>query len=316
MTDLKWFCMSVTPFTRSGEIDEEGLRGLLHRCIESKLGVLLGSGGEGEGNALEPDEARRVYEIGVEECAGKVPVYANLPEEMTARATIQRARLAMDAGIEVIHFYTIEGRHGMKPTDAELRCYLEDVLSEVKRPVGIAINSGIGYIAKAEIVADICGKYSQVVELRLTHVPDTYFINLKALVAPRITFYHQFASGPFNPLVLGIGGLFGGEANVIPKTCRRFVDLYERKRLDEIAPVYADIRRFSQYVSSFGRPTLRAVKMCMKVLKLPGGEGGLRRPYLMPPDEELHKFRDGLLKLHVPEIDELALAAGLQLPAR
>ena len=313
MPGLKLFCVSVTPFTTSGAIDEEGLRGLLRRCIESRLGVFLGSGGEGEGHALESDEARRVYEIGVEECAGNVPVYANLPEEMTARATLQRAQLAMDAGIEVIHFYTIEGRHGMKPTDAELRGYLEDVLSVVKRPVGIAINSGIGYIAKAEIVADICRKYPQVVELRLTHVPDTYFMNLKALVAPRMTFYHQFASGPFNPLVLGVDGLFGPESNIIPKTCRRFVDLYERKRLDEIAPVFADIRRFSRYLSGFGRPNLRAVKMCMKVLKLPGGEGGLRRPYLMPPDEELRKFGDGLLKLHVPEIDELARTAGFQL---
>lgn len=314
MSSLKMFCMSVTPFTKSGEIDEQALRLLLRRLIDSRLGVLLGSGGEGEGHALESDEARRVYEIGVEECAGKVPVYANLPEEMTARATIQRAQLAIDAGVDVVHLYTIEGRHGMKPTDAELTAYFDDVLSVVKYPVGIALNAGIGYTAKPELVADICRRYPQVIELRLTHVPDTYFINLKELVDPRITFLYQFATGPFNPLVLGAHGLFGGEANIIPKTCRRFADLYERGSMQEIAPVYADIRRFAQYVSSFGRPTLRAVKMCMKVLKLPG-DGCIRRPYLMAPDDELAKFTDGLLKLHVSEIDDMARAAGLKVPA-
>ena len=115
MADLKMFCMSVTPFNTKGELDEEALRKLMRRLIDANLGVLLGSGGEGEGHALESDEARRLYEIGVEECKGKVPVYANLPEEMTARATIQRAQVAVDAGMEVVHFYTLEGRHGMKP---------------------------------------------------------------------------------------------------------------------------------------------------------------------------------------------------------
>ena len=314
MAGLKKFCMSVTPFAKTGEVDEQALRELLRGFISLNFGVLLGSGGEGEGHALEPDEARRIYERGVEECAGKVPVYANLPEEMTARATIQRAQLAVDAGIDVIHIYTIEGRHGMKPSDAELMTYFDDVFAIVKRPVGIAINAGIGYIAKAEIIADVCHRHPQVVELRLTHVPDTYFIKLKSMVRRPVKYYYQFASGPFNPIMLGVDGIFGSEANIIPKTCARFIELCDARRYDEIGAVYAQIRRFADYVSGFGRPTLRAVKMCMKLLKLPG-DGALRRPYLMPPDSELGVFSDGLLKLRVPEIDELARVAGLQLPA-
>jgi hypothetical protein len=50
--------------------------------------------------------------------------------------------------------------------------------------------------------------------------------------------------------------------------------------------------------------------MAMRGLKLPGGEGGPRRPYLMPPEDEYQAFMDGLLKLGVPEIDEYARAAG------
>ena len=64
MADLKMFCMSVTPFKPNGDLDEDALRLLLRRQIDARLGVLLCSGGEGEGHALEPDEARRVYEIG------------------------------------------------------------------------------------------------------------------------------------------------------------------------------------------------------------------------------------------------------------
>ena len=32
----------------------------------------------------------------------------------------------------------------------------------------------------------------------------------------------------------------------------------------------------------------------------------------MPPDDELQKFTEGLLKLHIGEIDEMARAAGLK----
>ena len=51
--------------------------------------------------------------------------------------------------------------------------------------------------------------------------------------------------------------------------------------------------------------------MALKVFKLPGGEGGLRKPYLMPTDAEVERFTSGLLALGLAEIDELAGAAGL-----
>ena len=54
------------------------------------------------------------------------------------------------------------------------------------------------------------------------------------------------------------------------------------------------------------------LKMAMRVLKIPGWEGGLREPYRMPPDEEVQKFADGLLRLGLREIDEQARAAGLE----
>jgi hypothetical protein len=52
-------------------------------------------------------------------------------------------------------------------------------------------------------------------------------------------------------------------------------------------------------------------KMALKVFKLPGGEGGLRKPYLMPTDAEVERFTTGLLALGLAEIDQLARAAGI-----
>ncbi|MBV9922212.1 MAG: hypothetical protein JOY78_15355, partial [Pseudonocardia sp.] len=49
-------------------------------------------------------------------------------------------------------------------------------------------------------------------------------------------------------------------------------------------------------------------KMAMRVLRLPGGEGGLRLPYLMPPQSEIDRFAEGLLGLRIREIEDLARA--------
>ena len=80
MANLGSFCRIATPFAKDGEIDEEALRAFLQRFIKSKIGIYLGSAGGGETHALTWDEIQRIYEIGLEECKGKIPVYANPPE--------------------------------------------------------------------------------------------------------------------------------------------------------------------------------------------------------------------------------------------
>ena len=67
-------CRTATTFTPDGELDEDALRQFLQRFVNAKLGIYLASGGSGEGHALSLDEIRRVYEIGVEVCRGKVAV--------------------------------------------------------------------------------------------------------------------------------------------------------------------------------------------------------------------------------------------------
>src|SRR5688572_21610537 len=80
-TTLGSFCRIATPFAKDGSIDEEALRAFLQRFIKSKIGVYLGSAGGGETHALTREEIGRIYEIGLEECKGKIPVYANPPEQ-------------------------------------------------------------------------------------------------------------------------------------------------------------------------------------------------------------------------------------------
>src|SRR5436853_2501999 len=114
MTSVESFCRIATPFTKKGELDDEALRKFLQRFIKSKIGIYLGSAGAGETHALTWQELDRIYKIGLEECRGKIPVYANPPEQYTVRATREYISQAIKAGVELVSIYGLASRHGMK----------------------------------------------------------------------------------------------------------------------------------------------------------------------------------------------------------
>ena len=303
-----FFTMCATVFSPHGGIDEVGFRGYLQRQIDARLGLYLGSGGNGETHAMTPDELHTMYRLGVETCRGKVPAHANLPEEHTADATIAQARIAIEAGVAALHLYTLEGRHGYRPTDRELVGYFDDVLSAIDHPVIIAVNPTMGYIPKPAVIASIIRNHRQIVGARLSAQPQIYLIDLQDMVDRPIEYHWQLGSGALDPLALG-ATLFAAEANIIPQTFRSFIDHAQAGRFAE-----AGIRRFNRLIMQWG-PCARWIKMCMLTLRLPGWEGGLRKPYLMPPDDEMRSFRNALLRLRVPEIDAMARSAGLVVPA-
>jgi len=97
---------------------------------------------------LSWDEVRRVYEIGVEVCKGKVPVYANMPEVRSAQEAIDFSNLAIESGVDIVNLYGPAALHGYRPNDAELTTYFDDVLSAINHPVTLAPNPVQGYTPK------------------------------------------------------------------------------------------------------------------------------------------------------------------------
>ena len=316
MANMTCLCRNVTTFKKSGELDEDAFRQFLQRFVYAKLGVYLASAGSGEGHALSRDELKRVYQVGVEVCKGKIQVNANPPEMHTAKGTREQTLLAIEAKVDVVNVYGPASWHGFKPTDDEYVAYHDQVLSGISHPIAVAPNPVIGYTPKPAAIAALCAKYHQIKAVNLSGTDFTYFTELKnRMTRQDVEIYVPFA-GSFYTLNLGATGMVSMEGNLLPKTFRRYLDLFEQKKFAEMAPIYAEVNRFIKYMDNWKSSTPRWLKMAMKVLKLPGGEGGLREPYKMPNDAEMQKFTDGLLRLGIAEIDEQARAAGLTIPAR
>ncbi len=312
MGKLSVLCRNVTTFTESGELDEPALRQFLQRFVDTDVGIYLGSGGTGEGHALSMAELSRVYKIGAEVCKGKILVYANQPEQHTAKATLAHAEIAIQAGVDAINIYPILGLHGMRPKDPELMAYYEDIFSVVKHPVVLGINPVVGYIPSKDFMAKVCNRFPQVVAINVKKVSHTYLLDLRQAVNRDLLYFVDDLGSSLNAFALGAHGITGANANIIPKTHRRYLDLYSEKNFDELAVVYEHLLRFSQFMNKWSPTFARPFKMAMQILKLPGGKGGLRKPYLMPEAADMQTFTEGLLKLNIPEINEMAKAAGLR----
>lgn len=307
---MEAYCFAGTPFAPDGSLDEAALEAVLQRFVDAGVGVYLASGGGGEGHALSNDELRRLYEVGVRVCRGKVPVHANPPERHTAVRAREQIRIAADAGIEAVHLYHLAGWHGMKPTDAELNGYFDETLEGIDHPITVAVNATLGYLPSAALIAGVCNRHRQITAVKLTGTAPNYLLELRRLI-DHDAGYHLNVATALSALGLGTTAVFGSEANVIPHTFRAYVDTFAQGDAAQIGAALPALLRFDQYVRKWNPSNPRWIKMAWHVLKLPGGAGGPRMPYLLPPQDELDRFAKGLRALDIAELTALADAAGI-----
>jgi dihydrodipicolinate synthase/N-acetylneuraminate lyase len=303
--DPQVFCMSATPFDSFGALDEDALRAHLRRMVDAGVAVYLGSGGAGEGHALTLGELRRIYAIGVEECKGRVLTYANPRESRTADSMLELAQAAIDAGVEVVQLYPVDAGHGMRPTLAEQEAYYRDLLDAIDHPIALSVHIAVGYITPIPLLAALCNEYKHVVAVNLMGTPPGYLVELADVVRGGIDLYVPIAS-MVQGLALGARGCLAAEPNVVPRLCRKIVDASIARDLDAAGAHQADILRFASIVNRWAPSTARWVKMAMKVLDLPGGNGQLRKPYLLPPPADLKAMAEAFDAMGLRQLEGLA----------
>ncbi len=106
----------VTPFTRSGDLDEAGVRRLGRRQIDAGVHFLVPCGTTGESPTLTDAERTRIVEILVDEARGAVPVLAGAGGYDT-REVIHQAREMERAGaaglLSVTPYYNRPSQEGL-----------------------------------------------------------------------------------------------------------------------------------------------------------------------------------------------------------
>jgi len=106
----------VTPFTKSGAVDEERLRNLIEYQITGGVRVLVPCGTTGESATMTEEEDQRVISITVETAKGRARVIAGTGSNATAVAienSLTARELGADAVLVVAPFYNKPTQDGL-----------------------------------------------------------------------------------------------------------------------------------------------------------------------------------------------------------
>ena len=265
-------CMTVTPMHADGRIDEAGFRKHLQRIIKAGHGIYLGSGGSGEGHALDLDELQRVYEIGVEEAKGKVPIYCNPPESRSAREMLAKAKRGIEAGVDVGQLYQMDAGHGRQPVLAEQEGYFRDLLEEIDHPVALSIHMAVGYMAPPSLTAKLCNDYPQVRVVNLAAGPTmSYLTQLQdQLKRNNIKIYmglHTLLDG----LLCGAWGAQITEPNQVPNICKQIMVNWDKGDYPKAIEAYRNMLRVAEIIGYGRRVSADGPKGALEALGLPVG---------------------------------------------
>jgi 4-hydroxy-tetrahydrodipicolinate synthase len=121
----------VTPFTRSGDLDEAALRRLVERQVEGGIDVLVPCGTTGESATLAAEEQKRVIAITVETAAGRVPVLAGGGANDT-RVAVEKSKAAAALGASGI---LSVGPYYNKPTPEGYYRHFSTIADAVAIPI-------------------------------------------------------------------------------------------------------------------------------------------------------------------------------------
>jgi 4-hydroxy-tetrahydrodipicolinate synthase len=163
----------VTPFTRTGALDEAALRRLVRRQVEARIDVLVPCGTTGESVTMSAEEQKRVVAITLEE-AGPVPVLAGAGSNDT-RAAVERARALAALGA---HGILSVGPYYNKPTPEGFYRHFATIADGVTVPIvvyNVPGRTGSNIDAKTQLrlaghgnitaVKEASGNLTQVMEI-------------------------------------------------------------------------------------------------------------------------------------------------------
>ncbi|MDD5509013.1 MAG: dihydrodipicolinate synthase family protein, partial [Bacteroidales bacterium] len=125
------YTLLITPFKKDYSLDEQALRRLVRRQVESEIDGIAPLGVTGENSLMTNDEVKRLVQIVVEEAGGKKLVMPDICLTGT-RESIERAKMYADLGADYAVSYT---PFLVLPTPAGLINYYEQLADASPIPI-------------------------------------------------------------------------------------------------------------------------------------------------------------------------------------
>lgn len=280
----------ITPMNEDESLNLKELRNQVNRMIESGCHGIFCLGTNGEGYILDTAEKIQVLEAVVDECNGRVPVYAGTGVHST-KETIRLSRTAMDIGADVLSLVT---PGFAAASQSELFTHYETIAKAVDMPIvlynipartGNALDPAtVGRLAELENIVGIKDSSGNFVNL------------LSYLDVGRRRKQGGFAVLSGNDqliiwtLMAGGAGGIAGCANVYPRTLASVYDLFIDGKIEEAKAMNAAVQTL-RGCFKYGNPNT-IVKTAVALLGYPVGK--CRAPFNQVPADGIEALKKAL----------------------
>ena len=272
----------VTPFQKSGALDEPAFRRLLRLQLKGGISGLVPCGSTGEAATLTHEEYRRVIEITLEESQGAVPVIAGVGTNATWKA-LELAREAETLGADGL---LLLAPYYNKPTQAGLYEHFKAVADATRLPAILynipgrtGVNVAPATIAKlsrdcANLVAvkEAAGNLDQVSEI-------------VCLAKPGFTVLSGDDSLTLPMLSVGARGAISVVSNIAPKQAGVVVSEFLKGDAKTARSMH--LKLFPLVKALFCETNPIPVKAALELLDICSGTPRLPLTRLTPPNHAL-----------------------------
>jgi 4-hydroxy-2-oxoglutarate aldolase len=213
------FTPIVTPFDRSDQLDEAGLRGNVARWMATRLTGLIALGSNGEAVQLDEEESDRVIAI-VREL---VPLIAGTGREST-KATIDASRRAAALGVDAVLVRTPSFFKAQMTTDEFVRHYTE-VADRSPVPVllyNVTAYTGVNLSPQA---VERLAQHPNIAGMKESGSDIGHIAELVARTPGDFTVLAGSATTYFHALCAGCDGAVLALAAIVPEMCVQMREL-------------------------------------------------------------------------------------------
>jgi len=260
------FTAIVTPFTKEGALDEEGLRRNIAFQASKKITGIVPVGTTGESPTLSEQEHERVLELSVECAKGGLLVLAGTGSNSTSEA-VHYTRYAKDIGADAA---LVVAPYYNRPTQPGLIAHYTE-LSKVDLPLIIYnIPSRTGVNMEPETIAKLASECPNIIGLKDAAGNLDQTSKELSLCPKGFTVLSGDDSLTLPMMSIGARGVISVATNVVPAEVVQMVN-YARSGKYEKARE-AHIRLYPLFKALFLETNPTPVKAAMQMLGMPAGE--------------------------------------------
>jgi len=284
----------ITPFTESGEVDEQGIKELVEFHIKNGTNGIVPCGTTGESPTLSYDEHKRVVEITINAVAGRVPVIAGTGSNCTREVldlTSHAQKAGADGALIITPYYN-------KPTQKGLYLHFKKIAEEIDIPIVIYnVPSRTGVNMLPETLAQLA-ELKNIVAVKEASGNLDQMTQIVELCGEKITLLSGDDKLLLPVLSIGGKGVISVVANIIPKEVAEMIKDYEEGNYQKAKELFLS-KIYPLSNAMFYETNPIPVKTSARLMGLPAGD--LRLPLSLMSENNLAKLKADLTKFGLLE---------------